>query len=60
MIFFSGIVIKFTGEANTEWTELEKRRDQEGKEVEETERLTGHEEYFTIQYYLLGGKNSEL
>jgi len=54
-----GIVIKFTGEANTEWTEVEKKRDQEGKEYEETERLTGNEEYFTIQYYLLGGKNSK-
>ncbi|XP_059612350.1 arrestin domain-containing protein 17-like isoform X1 [Phlebotomus argentipes] len=53
-----GIVIRFLGEANTSWEEREKRQDSEGKETEEVTHLSGHEEYFQIQYYLLGGKNS--
>ncbi|XP_037038639.1 arrestin domain-containing protein 17 [Bradysia coprophila] len=53
-----GIIIKFLSEANTSWSETKKVKDSEGKEREETENLTGHEEYFQIQYYLLGGKNS--
>lgn len=48
------------GEANTTWNETKKTTDQHGKEQEETETLTGHEEYFQIQFYLLGGKNSKL
>lgn len=32
-------------------------RDDQGKETNETEHLTGHEEYFEIHYYLLGSKN---
>lgn len=50
-------MIKFTGEANTEWSEDETRKDAEGKDIRESVRLTGQEEYFSIQYYLLGGKN---
>uniref|UniRef100_A0A1B0GIA7 Putative signal transduction n=1 Tax=Lutzomyia longipalpis TaxID=7200 RepID=A0A1B0GIA7_LUTLO len=53
-----GILIRFLGEANTSWEEREKRQDSEGKETEEITHLSGHEEYFQIQYYLLGGKNS--
>lgn len=56
---FKGIIIKCTGEAQTEWSEEETKKDQEGKEHTETTALNGHEEYFTIQYYLLGGKNSK-
>lgn len=53
-----GIIIRFLGEANTSWSETRKTTNSEGKEEEETENLSGHEEYFQIQYYLLGGKNS--
>lgn len=58
LFYFSGILIKFLSEANTSWSETKKVKDSDGKEREETENLTGHEEYFQIQYYLLGGKNS--
>ncbi|XP_063701127.1 arrestin domain-containing protein 17 [Culicoides brevitarsis] len=54
-----GIIVKFTGEAHTEWSEEETKKDQEGKEHTETTALSGHEEYFTIQYYLLGSKNAK-
>ncbi|KFB40717.1 AGAP001894-PA-like protein [Anopheles sinensis] len=53
-----GIVIKFTGEAETKWSETETKTDQNGKTYESTTNLTGQEEYFQIQYYLLGGKNA--
>ena len=58
-LFVSGIIIRFLSEANTSWSETKKVTNSEGKEEEETENLTGHEEYFQIQYYLLGGKNSK-
>lgn len=48
------------GEANTEWSETRKVTSSEGREEDETTTFKGHEEYFQIQYYLLGGKNSEL
>ncbi|XP_039431432.1 arrestin domain-containing protein 17 [Culex pipiens pallens] len=54
-----GIVIKFAGEAETKWSQTETKTDQEGKQYESTTNLTGQEEYFQIQYYLLGGKNSK-
>lgn len=53
----TGIVIRFLGEANTSWEETKTVRDDQGKETNETEHLTGHEEYFEIHYYLLGSKN---
>lgn len=55
---FLGIKIRFLGEANTQWVETEKRQNQEGKTEEERKDVTGHEEYFQISYYLLGGANS--
>ncbi|XP_055604276.1 arrestin domain-containing protein 17 [Uranotaenia lowii] len=54
-----GIIIKFSGEAETKWNTVESKTDQEGKQYESTTNLTGQEEYFQIQYYLLGGKNSK-
>jgi hypothetical protein len=58
-VFFLGIKIKFLGEAKTEWTESKTRRnEQTGKDEQETETIEGHEEYFSISYYLLGGVNS--
>ncbi|XP_055375137.1 arrestin domain-containing protein 17 [Condylostylus longicornis] len=54
-----GITARFLGEANTSWQEVRKTTNtQTGKEEDETENLTGHEEYFQIQYYILGGKNA--
>lgn len=52
-----GIVIRFSGEANTNWSETKKVRDDQGKEHDETEELTAHETYFENQYYLLGAKS---
>ena len=46
------------GESETKWTETEQKTDNEGKSYEDTIALSGHEEYFQIQYYLVGGKNS--
>lgn len=59
-MFYSvlGIKIRFLGEAKTEWTETEKRQNQEGKTEEERKEVSGHEEYFQISYYLMGGANS--
>jgi len=56
----AGIIIRFLGEANTEWTEERNVTTSEGKTENEITHLKGHEEYFKIQYYLLGGKNSKL
>lgn len=52
-----GIVIRFSGEANTNWNEIKKVRDDQGKEHDETEELTAHETYFENQYYILGAKS---
>lgn len=50
-------MIRFLGEANTNWSETKKVKDEQGREHEETEQLTGHEEYFQTHYYLVGSKN---
>ncbi|XP_061387438.1 arrestin domain-containing protein 17-like, partial [Musca vetustissima] len=55
---FTGIIIKFLGEANTEWSETRKVTNSEGRDEDETITFKGHEEYFQIKYYLVGGKNS--
>ena len=47
------------GEAKTEWTETESRKDEQtGKTEEARKDVGGHEEYFQISYYLVGGVNS--
>lgn len=54
-----GIKIRFLGEANTKWTETESKTNPETNKTEDdTREVTGHEEYFQISYYLLGGVNS--
>lgn len=58
IFFLLGIKIRFLGEARTQWVETEKRQNAEGKTEEERKDVTGHEEYFQISYYLLGGANS--
>lgn len=52
-----GIIIRFLGEANTRWNVTKKVTDEQGKERDEDEEHTGHEEYFENHYYLLGSKN---
>ncbi|XP_049871660.1 arrestin domain-containing protein 17 [Pectinophora gossypiella] len=49
-----GIHVKFKGEAHTEWSESKEETDTEGKPISTDQMITGNEEYFTIQYYLLG------
>ncbi|KAM8705839.1 hypothetical protein ACLKA7_010177 [Drosophila subpalustris] len=53
-----GIIIRFLGEANTTWTEERNVTASEGKTENQITHFKGHEEYFKIQFYLLGGKNS--
>lgn len=53
-----GIQITFKGEANTNWATEETRTNNEGKQENERLELTGQEEYFKIQYYLVGGQGS--
>ncbi|CAO1405671.1 unnamed protein product [Diamesa tonsa] len=54
-----GIKIRFLGEAHTQWTESENKTNTEtNKTEEERTDVTGHEEYFQITYYLLGGINA--
>lgn len=56
---FLGIKIRFLGEAHTQWTESENKTNTEtNKTEEERTDVTGHEEYFQITYYLLGGVNA--
>lgn len=55
--FPPGLIVRFLGEANTSWNETKKVHDSDGREREETIPLTGHEEYFSNSFYLLGAKN---
>lgn len=50
-----GIVVCLKGEGDTSWYEEQSRTNNEGKTENERIDLTGQEEYFKIQYYLLGG-----
>lgn len=52
-----GIHVKFKGEAHTEWRESKQEENADGK-TQSTDTLhTGNEEYFQIQYYLLGSSS---
>jgi len=55
-----GISILFKGEAHTNWVIEESKTNNEGKQENERIELTGNEEYFKIQYYLIGGQGSEV
>lgn len=60
MEFFSGIHVKFKGEAHTEWYESKEEENSQGKTESSDTMHTGNEEYFQITYYVLGsnsGKN---
>lgn len=57
---FVGINIKFKGEASTFWTESETEESSDGQRREVETAHTGNEEYFNINYYLLGSKNGKV
>ncbi|XP_034943031.1 arrestin domain-containing protein 17 isoform X2 [Chelonus insularis] len=54
-----GVNIKIKGEANTCWATDRQQLNQEGRYENESQTVTGHEEYFNIQYYLLGSPSGE-
>lgn len=56
---FVGVSICFKGECNTAWMVEETRTDNEGKQERENLQLTGNEEYFKINYYLVGGQGGK-
>ncbi|XP_029160939.1 arrestin domain-containing protein 17 [Nylanderia fulva] len=49
-----GISVKIKGEANTCWTTDKQEMDERGQYRDETQTVTGHEEYFETKYYLIG------
>ncbi|CAD6242599.1 GSCOCG00009532001-RA-CDS [Cotesia congregata] len=49
-----GITVKVKGEANVCWATDRQELNNEGKYDNETQTVTGHEEYFNMEYYLLG------
>ncbi|KAF2885772.1 hypothetical protein ILUMI_20407 [Ignelater luminosus] len=55
-----GITILFKGEANTNWVIEESKTNNDGKQENERIELVGSEEYFKIQYYLIGGQGGEV
>ncbi|XP_057336058.1 arrestin domain-containing protein 17 [Microplitis mediator] len=54
-----GINIRIKGEANTCWATDRQELNHEGKYEKQEETVTGHEEYFNMQYYLLGSSGTE-
>uniref|UniRef100_A0A1A9VGU6 Arrestin_C domain-containing protein n=1 Tax=Glossina austeni TaxID=7395 RepID=A0A1A9VGU6_GLOAU len=55
----SGITIRFLGEAITQWSTTRLATNSTRRREHATVVYRGHEKYFQIQYYLLGGKNGE-
>jgi len=51
----NGILIKFKGEANVQWTETESRKNSDGTTEEHTVYFQGNEKYFESKYHLVGG-----
>lgn len=50
-----------SGEANTSWTVDKKELDHSTKQYrDETEIVTGHEEYFKTKYYLVGSASGKV
>lgn len=54
-----GITILFKGDANTSWFTEESHTNNEGNQENERIELFGNEEYFKIQYYLIGGQGKQ-
>lgn len=61
LYYFSiaGINVKLKGEANTCWATDRQDINHEGHYENESQTLTGHEEYFTGQYYILGSPSGK-
>lgn len=53
-----GINCKIKGEANTCWATDRQEHNQEGRYENESQTVTGHEEYFSMHYYLLGSASA--
>lgn len=47
------------GEANTSWTADKQKLNNEGRYENEQQLLTGHEEYFSIKYYVVGNSSGK-
>ena len=56
---FLGIRIKFKGAANTSWTIERTEKDSDGNNRTVSETVTGHEEYFKLEHYLLGSASGK-
>ncbi|KAB0801520.1 hypothetical protein PPYR_05874 [Photinus pyralis] len=55
-----GVSILFKGDSNTNWFVEESRTNNDGKQENERIELNGYEEYFKIEYYLIGGQGDEV
>lgn len=53
-MYILGICVKMKGEANTSWTADKQQLNNEGRYENEQQLLTGHEEYFSIKYNVIG------
>lgn len=49
-----GICVKVKGEANTRWATDTQKMDDKGQYHDDTQTVSGHEEYFQTKYYLVG------
>lgn len=56
---FAGIKLSVKGEADTYWSTDRQELNNEGRYINETDVVTGHEEYFKAQFYLLGSSSSK-
>lgn len=52
--------MKVKGEANTCWTTDKQEMDERGQYRDETQTVTGHEEYFETKYYLVGSASGNV
>lgn len=51
--------MKIKGEANTCWATDRQELNNEGRYENESQTVTGHEEYFSQQYYLVGSASGK-
>ncbi|XP_058789932.1 arrestin domain-containing protein 17 [Phymastichus coffea] len=54
-----GIKLTVKGEANTYWSTDRQELNNEGRYINETDTVTGHEEYFKAQFYLTGSSSGD-
>ncbi|KAF5292961.1 hypothetical protein FQR65_LT11078 [Abscondita terminalis] len=55
-----GVSILFKGDASTSWFIEETHTSNEGKQESDRIEVSGYEEYFKIEYYLIGGQGDEV